>query len=113
MILNQINFKKMKKIFFATLMLMFFCGITYAQTTPVKTATTQTPQKEMVKKETKSVSAVTPAKTTGKTAKTETKPAVKPAAKSDQKPAAATNKVASTNAIKKHKKHHSVPKKTK
>ena len=76
---------KMKKIFFAALMLLTVGGISYAQTTPAKTNPPQ--KKEVTKKESKStVSSVSPANTTKNTAtttktKTTTKNSSKPATK--------------------------------
>lgn len=89
----------MKKILFAAFMLMIAGGITYAQTTPAKPSTNQTPKKEAVKKDAKPVSSVTPAKTT-------TTPNQKTSTTT-------TNKTVSSSEMKKHKKHHATPKKNK
>jgi hypothetical protein len=103
----------MKKILFASLILLMLGGITYAQTSPFKTNTSQ--KKEAVKKDVKatgSVSSVAPVytarnTTTGSKTKTVTKTSSKPKA-----PAASTQTVPSST-IGKHKKRHHTAKKHK
>ena len=102
----------MKKILFGALMLLAIGGVTYAQTTPTKTSSTQ--KKEAVKKETKpasSVSSVSPVNTSKSTeskTKTVTKTNTKPASTSS-----ASKQTIPASAIGKHRKHHTAKKKSK
>ena len=92
----------MKKIFFAVLTLVTVGGISYAQTTPAKKASTNSVSSVSPANTTKNTAASTKTKTT--TTKTNTKPATSSAASSPTVPA---------SSIGKHKKHHTAKKKNK
>ena len=93
----------MKKIFFAVLTLVTVGGISYAQTTPAKKASTNSVSSVSPANTTKNTAASTKTKTTT-TKKTNAKPATSPAASSQPVPA---------SSIGKHKKHHTAKKKNK